>query len=81
MELSQLLDNDMTRMGQLKNRYLAYKINIDKTISQVYIVDRAEKAERKALPNRSMIVVISVLSTFALTFFFLLIADYFKVIK
>jgi hypothetical protein len=81
MEMSQLLDNDMTRMGQLKNRYLAYRINIDKTISQVYIVDRAEKAERKALPNRSMIVVISVLSTFALAFFFLLIADYFKVMK
>jgi hypothetical protein len=47
----------------------------------VYIVDRAEKAERKALPNRSMIVVISVLSTFALAFLFLLIADYFKVMK
>jgi len=81
MELSRLLENDMERLGQLKARYQAYKINIDKTIPQAYIVDRAEKAERKALPDRSMIVMISVLSTFILTFFLLLIADYIKSLK
>lgn len=81
MELSRLLENNMERLGQLKARYQAYKINIDNTIPQVYIVDRAEKAERKALPNRSVIVVISVLSTFVLTFFMLLTADYIKSMK
>jgi hypothetical protein len=81
MQMSRLLENNMERLGQLKARYQAYKINIDKAIPQVYIVDRAEKAERKALPNRSMIVMISVLSTFALTFFLLLLADYIKDLK
>lgn len=81
VELSKKLENEIERAGQLKDKYAAYKINIDQTIPQVYIVDHAEKAERKAVPKRSLIVIISTLSVFALTLLLLLVIDYFKALK
>ena len=71
----------MERLGQLKEKYAAYKINVDQAIPQVYIVDHAVKAERKAVPKRSLIVIVSTLSTFALALLLLLIVDYFKAMR
>jgi hypothetical protein len=50
-------------------------------MSNVFIVDKASKAERKAVPKRSMIVIMSTLSVFALALLILLILDNIKVRK
>jgi uncharacterized protein involved in exopolysaccharide biosynthesis len=50
-------------------------------MSNVFIVDKATKAERKALPKRSLIVIITTLSAFALALLLLLIIDNIKVRK
>lgn len=78
VELTKELDTEMERMGILKEKYNAYKTNIDEVMPQAFIVDHAQKPERKALPDRSMIVIVSTLSTFAIALLLLLIVDYLK---
>lgn len=78
IELSKKLENEIERLAQLKNKYVAYKINMEQTIPQVYIIDPAAASEMKAVPKRSLIVIVSTLSTFALALLLLLIIEYFK---
>jgi uncharacterized protein involved in exopolysaccharide biosynthesis len=67
------------RNSLLKTKMAAAKVNLESTITNVFIVDEAKKSERKHSPKRSLIVVISTLSTFALTLLLLLIIDNMKV--
>jgi uncharacterized protein involved in exopolysaccharide biosynthesis len=78
IELSQKLESEIERLGQLKAKYISSKVNVEQNLSQIFIVDKAVKAERKALPKRSIIVFISTLSTFALSLLILLIIDQIK---
>jgi uncharacterized protein involved in exopolysaccharide biosynthesis len=78
VELSQKLKAEIERLGQLKIKYTSFKINMDQTIPQVFIVDKAYKSEKKVLPRRSFIVMISTISTFALALIILLIIDNIK---
>jgi uncharacterized protein involved in exopolysaccharide biosynthesis len=78
IELSRMLESEIDRLSDLKAKYATYKINVEQTVPQIFIVDKAVKAERKALPKRSIIVIISTFSTFALALFFLLIIDQIK---
>jgi LPS O-antigen subunit length determinant protein (WzzB/FepE family) len=81
VELSDRLEWEIERNSMLKAKLAAAKVNLESTMSNVFIVDKATKAERKALPKRSMIVVISTLSAFALALLLLLIVDNIKVRK
>ena len=38
-------------MGQLKAKYVSTKVNVEQNIPQIFIVDKAVKAERKAVPK------------------------------
>jgi uncharacterized protein involved in exopolysaccharide biosynthesis len=78
LELTDKLNLEIERFGQLKVKYAAYKLYIDRTIPQIFIVDRAAVAERKAVPRRSMIVLVSTLATFAMTLLVLLVIDNLK---
>jgi uncharacterized protein involved in exopolysaccharide biosynthesis len=78
VELSQKLESEIQRLGQLKIKYASSKINVEQTLPQIFIVDRAVKAERKAVPRRSIIAFVTTLSTFALTLLLLLIIDQIK---
>jgi uncharacterized protein involved in exopolysaccharide biosynthesis len=77
-ELSQRLESEIERMGQLKIKYISSKINLEQILPHLFIVDKAIKAERKAVPKRSIIVIISTLSAFALSLLLLLINDRIK---
>ncbi len=77
-ELSQKLESEIQRMGLLKAKLVASKVNVEQTLPQIFIVDRAVKAEKKAVPKRSIIVIISTLSSFALSLLALLIIDQIK---
>lgn len=80
-ELSKKLESEILRMGQLKAKYVSSKVNLDQTLPQIFIVDKAVKAERKAVPKRSIIVIISTMSTFALSLLLLLIIDQIRTVK
>jgi|WetSurSiteA1Bulk_404760.scaffolds.fasta_scaffold00425_9 uncharacterized protein involved in exopolysaccharide biosynthesis len=78
VELSKKLESEIERSGQLKAKYISSKVNLEQTIPQIFIVDKAVKAERKAVPKRSVIVIITTLSTFMLSLLVLLIIDLIK---
>jgi uncharacterized protein involved in exopolysaccharide biosynthesis len=75
VELSKKLESEIERLGQLKAKYATFKINVEQTVPQIFIVDSATKAERKAVPRRSVIVIISTLSTFAVSLLLLLVIN------
>jgi uncharacterized protein involved in exopolysaccharide biosynthesis len=79
VELDDRLEWEIERNSLLKSKMAAAKVNLESTMTNVFIVDRATKSERKAVPKRSIIVIISTLSTFALTLLLLLIIDNIKV--
>lgn len=78
VELSQKLQAEIARMSQLKIKYASYKINIENTIPQIFVMDKARVEEKKVSPKRMIIVVMSTLSTFAIALILLLIIDNFK---
>jgi uncharacterized protein involved in exopolysaccharide biosynthesis len=78
VELSKKLESEIERLGQLKIKYTSGKINVEQTLPQIFIVDKAVKAERKAVPKRSIIAIVTTLSTFALALLLLLIIDQIK---
>jgi uncharacterized protein involved in exopolysaccharide biosynthesis len=78
IEFSRKLEAEIERLAQLKIKYASGKINMEQTLPQIFIVDKAVKSERKAVPKRSIIAIVSALSTFALTLLLLLIIDQFK---
>jgi len=78
MELSKKLEAEIERERLLKAKYAAGKINTNLSIPHVFIVDKAKQSERKALPKRSIIVIISTLSTFAFALLLLLVIDKIK---
>ncbi|MBN1115618.1 MAG: hypothetical protein JXA77_00310 [Bacteroidales bacterium] len=75
VELSKKLESEIERLGMLKDKYAAAKINVEQTVPQIFIVDSAQVSEQKSEPVRSVIVMISTLSSFAFTLLLLLIID------
>ena len=81
VELNYKLEWEVERHSLLKAKLAAAKVNLESTMTNVFIVDRANKSERKAIPKRSRIVIISTLSAFALALLLLLVVDNIKVRK
>jgi uncharacterized protein involved in exopolysaccharide biosynthesis len=77
--LTRWLESEIDRQSQLKEKYISAKINVEQRLPEVFVVDKATKAERKYSPKRSIIVIISTLSVFALTLLLLLILSQIKV--
>jgi len=78
VELSTRLGWEISRISAIKIKLAAAKINLDATISNVFIVDKAVKAEKKDGPKRSLIVLFSSLSAFLLSLLALIIAENIK---
>lgn len=77
--LSKKLETEIQRLGQLKIKFISARINVEQHIPQIFIVDKAVKAERKAVPKRFIIAVVTTISTFALSLLILLVIDQMKV--
>jgi uncharacterized protein involved in exopolysaccharide biosynthesis len=78
VELSKKLDFEIERLKELKIKYASNKLNTNLNIPHMFIVDKATKAERKAVPKRSIIVAMSMVSTFALALLLLLVLENIK---
>jgi uncharacterized protein involved in exopolysaccharide biosynthesis len=78
IELSRKLESEIERLGQLKAKYVSARVNMEQSLPQIFVVDKAQKAERKAVPKRSIIVIITTISTFALALLILLVIDQVK---
>jgi tyrosine-protein kinase Etk/Wzc len=78
IELSQKLEAEISRMSQLKAKYASSRINIENILPHVFVVDKARVEEKKVSPRRTVIVMFSTLSTFAIALILLLLKDNFK---
>jgi uncharacterized protein involved in exopolysaccharide biosynthesis len=69
---------EMARQYSVKGKLAAVEINLKPSISNVFIVDKARKAEKKDSPKRSLIVFFSTISVFALSVLILVVAENIK---
>ena len=75
VEISAKLESAIERLGMLKDKFAAAKVDVEQMLPQIYIVDTAHVAERKSEPKRSIIVFMSTLSSFAIALLLLLIYE------
>lgn len=69
------LRQETYRLSSMKQRYQEAKLEAEQNLPHVFIVDSAFKAEKKAYPKKSIIVIISTLSAFLLTLISLIIIE------
>ncbi|MBN1597473.1 MAG: hypothetical protein JW894_04220 [Bacteroidales bacterium] len=78
VELTSKLHWEVRRLSSLNSKYAAAKVNLESNVTNVFIVDHATVAERKAVPKRSVITMIATFSTFALALLLMIIIDNIK---
>ena len=76
--LQEYLKLENARLSQLKGKYLQAKVDAEQNLPHTFVVSRAYPAEKKAYPKRSVIVVVSTLSTFLLALFVLALVESLK---
>ncbi len=76
--LDNKLDDAYEKLGTLRKRYDLMKIDVDSNIPSMRVVDYASAADKKALPVRWLIVVMSTATAFVFVVIFLLLWDNFK---
>ena len=73
--INERLDNDRLQLSLVKSKYEEAKMDATQDIPRKFKVTDAFQAERKSYPLRWLIVVITLLSTFLLLFFCIVIYD------
>ena len=58
--------NEAIRVRDLRAKYIEAKAETELTLSHVFVLDKAYKAEKKAYPKKSMIVLVATFATFVL---------------
>jgi len=61
-----LWTNETVRLRDLSAKYIEAKAETELTLSHVFVLDRAYKAEKKAYPKKSVIVMVATFATFVL---------------
>jgi len=73
--INERLDNDRLQLSLVKSKYEEAKVDATEFIPHKFVVTSAFQAERKTYPIRWVIVVVTVLSTFLLLLFCIVIYD------
>ena len=73
--INERLDNDRLQLSLVKSKYEEAKVDATEFIPHKFVVTSAFQAERKSYPTRWIILVVTVLSTFLLLIFCIVIYD------
>lgn len=76
--LKEFLEDESERLSLLKDKYTRAKVDAEQNLPHTFIVDKAKKAEKKAYPKKSLVVLISVFSTLLFGIFGLIFIDTIK---
>lgn len=76
--LKEQMFEEVKKLAVVEAKYREAKIDLEQTLPNKYIVDKAEKAERKSYPIRWLIVSLSLISTFLFSLIVLLVLDQVK---
>lgn len=66
---------ETSRLSRMKQRYQEAKLEAEQNLSHKFVVDSAYKAEKKAYPKKSIIVIISTIAAFLITLITLIIVE------
>lgn len=69
------LQQEAQRLSRMKQRYQEAELEASQNLPHIFIVDSAFKAEKKAYPKKSIIVIISTLAAFLLTLITLIVVE------
>ena len=61
-----LWENESIRLRDLTSKYIEAKVETELTFSQIFVLDKAYRAEKKAYPKKSIIVMVSTFTSFLL---------------
>jgi uncharacterized protein involved in exopolysaccharide biosynthesis len=64
-----LWENESLRLRDLTAKYIEAKAETELTLSYIFVLDKAYRAEKKAYPKKSIIVLVSTFTTFLLALF------------
>lgn len=78
VSIRDFLQFEQRKLADLNEKYAQAKVEYELNLPHKYIVDSAKVSEKKAYPKRSLIVVVSVVSTFLLTLIVLVSIDNIK---
>lgn len=67
LALKNIIESQSIQLSLLNSRCNEAKVDAEQTLSHVYVVDKAYRPDKKAYPQRLLIVLISTISTFLLT--------------
>lgn len=73
--LKETLILELEELSMLRKRYKKMKVDVEKTIPHKFVVSNASAPEKKALPNRKLIVVLATASTLLLVCVYLLFTE------
>jgi len=76
--VKEFLQNESARLSLLKDKYTQAKVEVQQNLPHSFIVSKARKAEKKAYPKRSYLVLASTFSAFLFAFLLLVILDSLK---
>ncbi len=79
--LKDVITFEKKQLSDLKNKLTETKINAEATVTQKYIVESAQPAEKKSYPVRWLIVVMSTLGAFVFSIVMAISLDLFKEFK
>lgn len=75
ISLRDFLLYEKEQLSLLNGRYKEAKVDAEQILTHFYVVNKAFKSDKKAKPKRSIIVIVSTLSTFALAFVLLIFVE------
>lgn len=76
--LTDNLELQRKELGLMREKYEKAKVDAEQSLPHKFIVNRAEKAEKKSYPIRWLIVVLSTLASFLLSILFLAFFEHYK---
>ena len=79
--LEEELNFEVEQLSNLKIKYDQAKVDLDAKLTNIFVINYASPSEGKAYPIRSIIVFVSVISTFILACFLIIFIEKFKDFK
>ncbi len=73
--LRNLIESQSEQLSLLNAKYKEAQVDAEQSLSHVYVVDKAYQPDKKAYPQRLLIILISTISTFLLSILIIIVID------
>jgi len=78
LALTNIIESQSNQLSLLNSRCNEAKVDAEQTLSHIYVVDKANRPDKRTYPQRVLIVLISTISSFLLSILMLIIIDALK---